>query len=87
MALKLDTKMSPPPTETLRPINWACAVENGDVCGFAEEVSSLLSPFIYTTHQSVSELQWKITYISRGIIDTAMKYLPHKISQKEKVCH
>lgn len=86
MTLKPDPKMSPPPIEIPRPINWAHAVENDDVCGFAQEVSLLVSPFIYTIHQSVSELQWEITYISKGIIDTAMKYLPHK-KAKKKICY
>jgi len=84
MTLKLDTKMSPPPIEIPRPINWARAVENDDVCGFAQEMSLLVSPFIYTIHQSVSGLQWEITCISKGIIDAATKYLPRKKAKKKK---
>ena len=40
-------------------------------------------PFIYTIHQSVSELQWEITHIAKGIID-ATKYLPHKKAKNKK---
>ena len=48
-------------------------------------MSLLVSSSIYTIHQSVSELQWEITYISKGIIDTAIKYLPHKKAKKKSV--
>lgn len=57
MAIMLNISVSPPPTAETRPINWVWAIENGDIhVGFAEQVSSLILPFVLTTHLSVSDL-------------------------------
>ena len=31
------------------------------------------SPFVHATYQSIHKLQWEITYVTKGIIDAAMK--------------
>ena len=59
-------------------------MENGDVHGFAEQVSSLTSPFVHATNQSVNELQLEITYITKGIIDAASRCLPRMKVKKKK---
>ena len=82
--ITLHTRISPPPTVASRPINWAQAIENGDVHGFAEQVSSLTSPFVHATNQSVNELQWEIAFVTRGIIDAATRCLPRKKVKKKK---
>lgn len=71
-------------TGTTRSINWARAVEHGDVHVFADQVSQLVSPFIHSEHQTVSELQGEITYICKEIINIATRYLPHKKAKKKK---
>ena len=50
MTLKLDPKMSPPPIEMPRPINWARAVENDDVWLRSRSVlTSILFHLHYTS--------------------------------------
>ena len=51
---------------------------------FADQVTQLVSPFIHNEHQSVSELQWEITYICKEIINIATRYLPHKKPKDKK---
>ena len=84
MEMILHTSVSPPPTVLIRPINWARAIENGAVHGFAEQVSSLTSPFVSATNQSVNELQLEITYVTKGIIHAASRCLPHMKVKKTK---
>ena len=66
MVLNLDTKVSPPPTVAIRPINWAHAVVNGDIHEFADEVSSLVSFLIRTSHQRARE--WKILEANQELV-------------------
>ena len=84
MTIALHTSASLRSSVRTRPINWARAVENGDVHGFAEQVAPLTSPFVHATHQSIHELQWEITYITKGIIDAATRCLPHKKAKKKR---
>ena len=84
MTIALHTSASLCSSVRTRSINWARAVENGDVHGFAEQVSTLTSPFVHATHQSIHELQWEITYITKAIIDAATRCLPHKKAKKKR---
>ena len=81
MVIMLHTSVPPPPAKTVKPINWSKAVDNGDIHSFAEQVSSLTAPFVHTTHQCISELQLEIT---KGIIETTNRCLPHKKDKRKK---
>ena len=78
MEMTLHTHVSPPPTVAIRPVNWAQAIENGDVHDFAEQLSSLTSPFVHATNQSVNELHYL------RIIDAASRCLPCMKVKKKK---
>ena len=84
MEIALESRVSPSSTEMTKSSNWARTIENGDIMYFAEAVSSLTLPFFHTTHQSVSELESEIRFVSRGTCEAAFESLPLKKARKKK---
>ena len=84
IVIALKTSTLPPLPVPTKSINWTRAIENRDIDYFAAEVSSLIRPFIDTSCQGIQELEWEITYVSRGIRDIAFNCLPLKRARKKK---
>ena len=61
IVIAFKTSTLPPLPVPTKSINWTRAIENRDIDYFAAEVSSVIWPFIDTSHQGIQELEWEIT--------------------------
>ena len=64
-------------------VNWFKAVERGDIQSYANAVSFVVSPLIFNSYQSESELNDEINCVCQAMLEASHEHLPH-ISHKKK---
>ncbi len=84
VSLELNSMANPTPTNHPKAVNWSLAIERGDVHAYAQEISSVISPLLHTSHQSISELYDEVTFVCQALLDAARNNLPYKTDRKRK---
>ena len=51
---------------------------------YSQEVSSIISPFLSTSHHNVKDLHWEIAHVYHCISEAETHFLPHKKHKKRK---
>ena len=85
MVFRAETKLPSHTETTTDPINWALAIQRGDTSAYSQEVSSIVSPFLSTSHHNVEDLHWEIAHVCHCISEAATRLLPHKKHKKRKL--